>query len=197
MDVRRGRGAEVLEVVFGAELKRLSAKAEWPIADKVESEAPNATEANNQTAVAEPGADLEESEKEKVDEGNGQPAQLLFEPSPESPEDMNWWERTWRDLKQKLEEWWEARQADLKEWWEARKADVEEWWEARQADFKEWWEETRQDLEERLQEWLANVAEQAEQEIEQQMNDLCFGAAASLALVLVPFLAARRRDLGE
>ena len=34
VDVRRGRGAEVLEVVFGAELKRLSAKAQWPVADE-------------------------------------------------------------------------------------------------------------------------------------------------------------------
>lgn len=33
VDVRRGRGPEVIEVVFGTELKRLSARVRWQPAD--------------------------------------------------------------------------------------------------------------------------------------------------------------------
>jgi hypothetical protein len=108
---------------------------------------------------------------------------IVIEPTPELPEEMSWWERTWHDLTQ-----------GLKEWWEAAKTDLKEWWEASQTDLKEWWEKTREDQEEKLQEWLANLAEWVAREILQQINELCGGAALSLALVVGPFLAARRRS---
>lgn len=52
VDVRHGRGPEVIEVVFGTELKRLSARVRWPLADDPETAA--------SPAAARPAADAEE-----------------------------------------------------------------------------------------------------------------------------------------
>jgi SNF2 family DNA or RNA helicase len=82
VDVRRGRGAEVLEVVFGAELKRLSAKARWPVADGTESAAAKTESA--ESPVEAPEADGEAPPADDVERGNGQQPQLVFEPSAES-----------------------------------------------------------------------------------------------------------------
>lgn len=81
VDVRRGRGAEVLEVVFGAELKRLSAKARWPVADEAEAAAKTETA---EATVEVAGADGDAPPVEEVEKGNGQQPHLVFEPSAES-----------------------------------------------------------------------------------------------------------------
>jgi SNF2 family DNA or RNA helicase len=59
VDVRVGRGPEVIEVVFGTELKRLSARLRFPLADEAEEARPGDGEPGGSAASAEgsaPGA---------------------------------------------------------------------------------------------------------------------------------------------
>src|SRR5262249_58988174 len=43
VDVRHGRASDVIEVVFGTELKRLSGRVRWPLAEDEPSAAPGAS----------------------------------------------------------------------------------------------------------------------------------------------------------
>src|SRR5215813_1676100 len=43
VDVRHGRASDVIEVVFGTELKRLSGRVKWPLAEDETSSPPGAT----------------------------------------------------------------------------------------------------------------------------------------------------------
>src|SRR5262249_58699492 len=60
VDVRHGRASDVIEVVFGTELKRLSGRVRWPLAeDETQAPAPAAGEGGDASASAPAGARLD------------------------------------------------------------------------------------------------------------------------------------------
>ena len=89
VDVRRGQGSEVLEVVFGSELKRLSAKIKWQIADDAAvSRDPEQSTTAEETSLSTPSQDLDtgvDGDSDVIpEEKNGGVTPLLFNSTPES-----------------------------------------------------------------------------------------------------------------
>jgi SNF2 family DNA or RNA helicase len=84
VDVRRGKSAEVLEVVFGSELKRLSSKVEWRVADEDEARSPASESAELEPAAGEEKESTAPAVEAGDEGGNGKSNGLVFEPSTES-----------------------------------------------------------------------------------------------------------------
>ncbi len=68
VDVRQGRGSDVIEVVFGTELKRLSAKARWPLVEETAAAGGTAVALDLLPEASADGAEaVEESEAVRLD----------------------------------------------------------------------------------------------------------------------------------
>ena len=86
VDVRHGRASDVIEVVFGTELKRLSGRVRWPLAD--DEEAPRERPANGDEA---PDGELSPAEAAEDESPGVYPSRLLVDATPESRQLVERW----------------------------------------------------------------------------------------------------------
>ena len=86
VDVRHGRASDVIEVVFGTELKRLSGRVRWPLAEDEASPAPASGEGAREAQTSGL-ARIEVPEEEPA----AYPSRLLVEATPESRKLVERW----------------------------------------------------------------------------------------------------------
>src|SRR5215831_3785583 len=83
VDVRHGRASDVIEVVFGTELKRLSGRVRWPLAEDEATTAGATTASDGSRDVAPAATGLSRIEAPE-EEPAAYPSRLLVGATPES-----------------------------------------------------------------------------------------------------------------